>query len=91
MRPSCSGRRTAGQTSSGGSDNSLGAASHEHAEERTSHADGLKDKTLCTQIGQITVDLTQMREVNGQGGGFYPQSDGDYRVALRDRRFFVSG
>ena len=74
MRPSCSGRQTAGQTSSGGFDSSLGAAPHERAKERTGHANGFKDKTLCTQLGQITVAAPQVHEVNGQGSGFYPQS-----------------
>ena len=26
------------------------------------------------RLGQITVAVPQVREVNGQGGGFYPQS-----------------
>ena len=52
----------------------LGAAPHERTEERTGHANGYKDKTLHTRLGQITVAVPQVREVNGQGGGFYPQS-----------------
>ena len=52
----------------------LGAAPHERTEERTGHANGYKDKTLSTSLGQITVAVPQVREVNGQGGGFYPQS-----------------
>ena len=51
-----------------------GAAPHERTEERTGHANGYKDKTLNTRLGQITVAVPQVREVNGQGGGFYPQS-----------------
>ena len=47
----------------------LGAAPHERTEERTGHANGFKDKTLSTRIGQITVAVPQVRE-----GGFYPQS-----------------
>ena len=47
--------------------------------------------TLRVEAAALSVDLTRVREVNGQGGGFYPQGGGDYRVALRDRRFFVSG
>jgi putative transposase len=54
--------------------NHLGAAPHERTEERTGHANGFKDKTLNTGIGQVTVAVPQVREVNGQGGGFYPQS-----------------
>ncbi len=53
---------------------SLGAAPHERTEERTGHANGFKGKTLNTGIGQITLAVPQVREVNGQGGGFYPQS-----------------
>lgn len=52
----------------------LGAAPHERTEERTGHANGYKDKTLNTRLGQITVAVPQVREVNGQGAGFYPQS-----------------
>ena len=56
----------------------LGAAPHERTQERTQertgHANGYKDKTLNTRLGQITVAVSQVREVNGQGGGFYPQS-----------------
>ena len=47
----------------------IGAAPHERTEERTGHANGYKDKTLATRIGQITVAVPQVRE-----GGFYPQS-----------------
>lgn len=47
----------------------LGAAPNERTEARTGHANGFKDKTLATRIGQITVAVPQVRE-----GGFYPQS-----------------
>ncbi len=49
--------------------NHLGAALHERTEQRTGHANGYKDKTLNTRLGQITVAVPQVRE-----GGFYPQS-----------------
>ena len=49
--------------------NHLGAAPHERTEARTGHANGYKDKTLATRLGQITVAVPQVRE-----GGFYPQS-----------------
>jgi transposase-like protein len=52
----------------------LGAAPHERTEGRTGHANGYKDKTLATRLGQITVAVPQVRAVDGQGGGFYPQS-----------------
>ena len=47
----------------------LGAAPHERTEGRTGHANGFKDKTLSTRVGQITVAVPQVRE-----GGFYPQA-----------------
>ncbi len=47
----------------------LGAAPNERTEARTGHANGYKDKTLVTRLGQITVAVPQVRE-----GGFYPQS-----------------
>ena len=47
----------------------IGAASYERTEQRTGHANGYKDKTLATRIGQITVAVPQVRE-----GGFYPKS-----------------
>ena len=50
--------------------NHLGAAPQERIEERTGHANGYKDNT---RLGQITVAVSQGREVNGQGGGIYPQ------------------
>ena len=51
-----------------------GAAPHERTEERNGHANGFKDKTLATRLGQITVAVPQMRQVNGQGAVFYAQS-----------------
>ena len=47
----------------------LGAAPHQRTEARTGYANGYKDKTLSTRIGQITVAVPQVREC-----GFYPQS-----------------
>lgn len=47
----------------------LNAQPHERTEERTGHANGFKDKTLATRLGQITVAVPQVRE-----GGFYPQA-----------------
>jgi putative transposase len=55
-------------------ENHLGAAAYERTEQRTGHANGFKDKTLSTRLGHITVAVPQVREVNGQGAGFYPQS-----------------
>ena len=47
----------------------LHAQPHERTEQRTGHANGYKDKTLQTRIGEITVAVPQVRE-----GGFYPRS-----------------
>jgi len=47
----------------------IGAAPHERTEQRTGHANGFKDKTLATRVGQVTVSVPQVRE-----GGFYPQA-----------------
>ena len=47
----------------------IGAAPHERTEGRTGHANGFKDKTLATRVGQVTVSVPQVRE-----GGFYPQA-----------------
>ena len=41
----------------------LGAAPHERTEQRNGHANGFKDKTLHTRIGQVTVAVPQVREV----------------------------
>jgi putative transposase len=52
----------------------IGAVAYERTEQRNGYANGYKDKTLATRLGQITVSVPQVREVNGQGAGFYPQS-----------------
>jgi transposase-like protein len=47
----------------------LGVAAYERSEQRRGYANGFKDKTLNTRLGQITVDVPQTRD-----GGFYPSS-----------------
>jgi len=47
----------------------LEAAPHERTEERTGHVNSYKDKTLNTPLGQFTVAVPQVREVNRQGDG----------------------
>lgn len=47
----------------------LSARPYERTEERQGHANGFKDKTLATRLGQITVAVPQVRE-----GGFYPSA-----------------
>jgi putative transposase len=47
----------------------LQAAPYERTEERQGHANGFKDKTVKTRLGEITFSIPQVRE-----GGFTPQS-----------------
>lgn len=47
----------------------LNAAPYQHTSERRGHANGYKDKTVKTRVGEITFDIPQVRE-----GGFYPQA-----------------
>lgn len=47
----------------------LRAAPFERTPERSGHANGYKDKTVATRVGEITVAVPQVRE-----GGFYPQA-----------------
>jgi transposase-like protein len=47
----------------------LKAAPYQHTPERQGHANGYKDKTVKTRVGEITFDIPQVREA-----GFYPQA-----------------
>jgi transposase-like protein len=47
----------------------LGVGPYERSAERQGQANGYKPKTLKTRVGQITVDVPQVRE-----GGFYPSA-----------------
>jgi transposase-like protein len=47
----------------------LGAGPYERNEERQGHANGYKDKTVKTRVGEITFAIPQVRE-----GGFYPEA-----------------
>jgi len=47
----------------------LGAAPYERTEERQGYANGFKDKTIATRVGQLQVQIPQVR-----GLSFYPQS-----------------
>ncbi len=47
----------------------LGAELYERSEERRGHANGYKDKTVKTRVGEITFAIPQVRE-----GGFYPSA-----------------
>jgi putative transposase len=45
----------------------LGAGPYERTPERRGHSNGFKEKTLQTRLGELTVEVPQVRE-----GGFYP-------------------
>ena len=47
----------------------LRAAPYQHTPERQGHGNGFKPKTVSTRMGEITVDIPQVRE-----GGFYPEA-----------------
>lgn len=50
----------------------LGAEPHQRSETRRGHANGYKPKTVSTRIGKLTVDIPQVRDVEG-GEAFYPR------------------
>jgi transposase-like protein len=47
----------------------LRAEHYERSEDRQGHANGYKDKTVKTRVGEITFSIPQVRE-----GGFYPEA-----------------
>ena len=47
----------------------LRAAPYQHSPDRRGHANGFKPKTVKTRLGEITLDVPQVRE-----GGFYPEA-----------------
>jgi len=47
----------------------LRAAPYQHSPDRRGHANGYKPKTVKTRLGEITLDVPQVRE-----GGFYPKA-----------------
>jgi len=47
----------------------LKAGLYERSEDRQGHANGYKDKTVRTRVGEITFAVPQVRE-----GGFYPEA-----------------
>ena len=50
-------------------ENYLGAKPYERSEDRQGHANGYKPKTVRTRVGEVTIDIPQVRE-----GGFYPHA-----------------
>ena len=47
----------------------LRAAPYQHTPDRRGHANGFKPKTVKTRLGEITLEVPQVRE-----GGFYPEA-----------------
>jgi len=47
----------------------LRAAPYQHTPDRRGHANGFKPKTVKTRLGELTLDVPQVRE-----GGFYPEA-----------------
>ena len=47
----------------------LGAAPYQRTAERQGYANGFKPKTVKTRLGEITIDVPQVRD-----GGFYPSA-----------------
>jgi transposase-like protein len=47
----------------------LRAAPYQHTPDRRGHANGFKPKTVKTRLGEVTLDVPQVRE-----GGFYPEA-----------------
>ena len=47
----------------------LNASQYERSDERIGYANGFKDKTLKTRVGNLSLDIPQVRNLDG---GFYP-------------------
>jgi transposase-like protein len=47
----------------------MGVGPYERSDDRVAHANGFKNKTLQTRLGELRVDVPQVRE-----GGFYPNA-----------------
>jgi len=52
----------------------LQAAPYQRCEERVGHANGFKDKTVRTRVGEVTLQVPQVRGLPADLVGFYPQS-----------------
>ena len=53
----------------------LGAAPGERTDERTGYANGFKDKTMRTRVGELALRVPQARPLpGGEPLGFYPKS-----------------
>jgi transposase-like protein len=52
----------------------LGAGPHERTSERIGYANGFKDKTVRTRIGELKLAIPQVRDLPTWMDGFYPRS-----------------
>ena len=52
----------------------LQATPYERNEDRVGHANGFKDKTVCPRVGDVTLQVPQVRGVPADLVGFYPRS-----------------
>ena len=52
----------------------LQATPYERSEDRVGHANGFKDKTVRTRIGEVTLQVPQVRGLPADLVGFYPRS-----------------
>lgn len=52
----------------------LQASPYERSEDRVGHANGFKDKTVCTRVGEVTLQVPQVRGLPADLVGFYPRS-----------------
>ena len=52
----------------------LGAGPYERAEDRRGYANGFKDKTLKTRVGELALAIPQVRDLEPGTEGFYPKA-----------------
>lgn len=52
----------------------LGAGPYERAEDRRGYANGFKNKTLKTRVGELTLAIPQVRNLEPGSDGFYPRA-----------------
>lgn len=52
----------------------LGAGPHERTEERRGYANGYKEKTAKTRVGELRLAIPQVRDLEEGSEGFYPRS-----------------
>jgi transposase-like protein len=52
----------------------LGAGPYERAEERKGYSNGFKERTVNTRIGELSLAIPQVRDLDEGSEGFYPRS-----------------